>query len=67
MVLNQRVEAHAALIADKKKRLTVEMLDLRRLYIELKSQIGGTCAPPDWSHGPNEDLLLPFPPASILN
>ena len=67
MVLNQRVEAHAAHIAAQTKRLTVEMLDLRRLYIELKSQIGGTCAPPDWSHGPNEDLLPPFPPASILN
>ena len=44
-ILNQQVETRTNHLAVVTKRLSAKMAELRRLYMDLKSYMGGTCAP----------------------
>ena len=47
---------------DKKyKRLSMDY-ELRRVVMEMRSQMSGTYAPLNWSHGSSNDQPLPPPP-----
>ena len=63
MMLDQWVQARTTHLNEKCGRLTVNYEELRQLAMKMRSQLGGTCAPPNWSHNPNDDqpLLLALP------
>jgi hypothetical protein len=45
-ILNQQVEARTTHLATQIERFITEAADLRQLYMELKSHVGGACALP---------------------
>jgi hypothetical protein len=63
----QQVEAQMAWLTTETKQLIAKMAELRWMYVELSSNIDGTCGPPHRTPGPGKDPPLPPPPlASIL-
>jgi hypothetical protein len=59
-MLDQRVEAHMAHLNEKFERFTNDYEELRRLVMEMRSQMNDTCAPSNWHH--NHDNDQPPPP-----
>ena len=58
MMLDQRVQARTTHLNEKYGWLTVDYEELRQLAMKMRSQMGGTCAPPNWSHNPKDDQPL---------
>jgi hypothetical protein len=46
---------------DKYERLIVVYEELHQLVVEMRSEMGGSCAPPNWLYSPGNNL--PPPPA----
>jgi DNA-directed RNA polymerase subunit L len=55
MMLDQRVKARTTHLNEKFERLVDDYEELRRLVLEMRSQMDGTCAPHNWRHGPDYD------------
>jgi len=64
VILNQWVEVQMTHLTAETKQLSAETIELWRMYMKLKSQINGTCVPPYWPYGSNEDP--PSPPPTPL-
>ena len=63
-MLDQQVQDQITHLNDKYKRLTTDYEELRRLVMEMRSQMGGLCAPYNWVPGLGDDQ--PPPPTSPL-
>jgi hypothetical protein len=63
-MLDQQVQDQITHLNDKYKRLTTDYEELRRLIMEMRSQMGGLCAPYNWAPGLGDDQ--PPPPTSPL-
>ena len=61
-MLYQRVQARTIHLNEKYKRLTADYEELCRLIMEMRSRMGGTCAPLNWPHGRSDDQ--PPPPST---
>ena len=48
------------------KRLSTDYEELRRMIMDMRSQIGATCAPPFWPYGPRNDQPPPLSPLAPL-
>jgi DNA-directed RNA polymerase subunit L len=55
MMLDQRVKARTTHLNEKFERLIDDYEELRRLVLEMRSQMDGTYAPHNWRHGPDYD------------
>ena len=62
-VLDQQVQTRTTYLTTDYERLSVETINLRRLVMEMKSQMGGICAPHYWPHDPGE---VPPPPTPLF-
>ena len=50
---------------EKYKRLSTEYEELHRMVMDIRSQMGGTCAPPFWPYGLGNDQPPPPPPLAL--
>jgi len=67
VILDQQVQARLAYLAVEIELLNAEeMTELHRLVMEIKSQIGDTCALFYWPHGLGEDSSPPPSPTLLL-
>ncbi|KAL9375223.1 hypothetical protein Peur_032102 [Populus x canadensis] len=62
-ILNQQVQAWMTHLAADYKRLNGETGEFRRLVMEMRSHMGGTCVPSYSPHGSDED---PPPPCLTM-
>jgi hypothetical protein len=61
-ILEQQVQARTTYLDTNCERLGVEMVELLWLVMNMRSQMGGTCAPSYWPYYPGKDPPHP-PPA----
>jgi hypothetical protein len=61
-MLDQRAQDQTTHLNDKYERLTANYEELHRLVMEIRSQMGGSRAPPNWLYGPRDYQ----PPSSHL-
>jgi hypothetical protein len=64
VILDQRVQARTIHLTIDYTQLGAETVELRRLVMEMKPHMSGTCSPPYWPHGPGED---PPPPPFLAS
>jgi len=67
VILNQQVKDRMAHLAAETEQLTGGMVELQRFYMEVKSYMGGICAPPYRRSIPTKTRLLSFSNSSILD
>jgi hypothetical protein len=53
-MLDQRVQVQTAHLNDKYEALTIEYKKLCRLIMVMRSHMGGSCGPFNWSHDPSD-------------
>jgi hypothetical protein len=58
------LQQHMAHLIEKYEQLLVDYEQLCQMIMDMRSQMGGTCAPHFWPYGPGNDQLPP--PASPL-
>jgi hypothetical protein len=63
-MLDQQVQDQITHLNDKYEQLTTDYEELRRLVMEMRSHMGGLCAPPNWPPGLSDDQ--PPPPTPSL-
>jgi hypothetical protein len=66
-ILDQWVQAQMTHLTADYAWLGDETVELRRLVIKMKSQMGGTCAFFYWPHSPSNDPLSPPPTAPLFH
>jgi hypothetical protein len=66
VILDQRVQARTIHLTIDYAQLGAETVELRRLVMEMKPHMSGTCSPHYWPHGPGEDPPPPPFPASLF-
>jgi len=64
-ILDQQVQAQTPDLAVDYEQLGAMSIELRRLIMKMRSQMGGTCAPSYLLHGPDEDPS-PLPLVSLF-
>jgi hypothetical protein len=67
-ILDQRVKDQTTRLTTNYERLSAEMVKLRQLVIEMRSQMGGTFSPSYLPHSPSEypRPRPPPPPVPLL-
>ena len=63
VILDRRVHDQMTYLNKKYKRLIVDYEELCRVVMEMRSHMGGPCAPPYWPHGPDNNQ--PPPPLPV--
>ena len=56
------LQEHTIHLNEKYERLSTDYEKLCWMIIDMKSQIGATCASPFWPYGPGNDKSPPLPP-----
>jgi len=64
-LLQQGVQEYTTHLNEKYKQLSTEYEELRRMVMDIGSQMGGTCAPPFWPYGLRNDQPPPSPPLAL--
>jgi len=54
-MLDQQVQDQTTHLNDKYAQLIVDYEELCRLVMEMRSRMGGSCAPSNWLYSPNND------------
>jgi len=54
-MLDQRVHDQTTHLNKKYKRRTMDYEELHQVVIEMRSQMSGTCIPPNWPHSLDDD------------
>jgi hypothetical protein len=65
-ILDQRVKDQTTRLTTNYERLSAEMVKLRQLVIEMRSQMGGTFTPSYFPHSLSEDPPPPPPLVPLL-
>jgi hypothetical protein len=55
------LQQHTAHLTEQYERLLSDYEQLRQMIMDMRSQMGGTCAPSFWQYGPGNDQPLPAP------
>jgi protein subunit release factor A len=55
------LQQHTAHLTKKYEQLLEDYEQLRQMIMDIRSQMGGTCAPPFWSYGLGNDQPPPPP------
>jgi hypothetical protein len=61
------LQQHTTHLIEEYEQLYVDYDELRRMAMDMRSQMGGTCAPPFWPYGPGNDQPPPTPPFFFFN
>jgi hypothetical protein len=54
-MLDQQVQDQTTHLNNKYAQLTIDYEELCRLVMEMRSRMGGSCAPSNWPYNPNND------------
>jgi hypothetical protein len=60
------LQEHTADVNEKYERLSTDYEELRRMVMDMRSQMGGICALPFWPYGSRNDQPPPLPAPPLL-